>query len=233
MLTNPIECITPIFQIIKLEAGSKIKSLSRKEPIHFYLSFEAKNLFFKPDTSHINPPLTGLCRTDLKTIIQKSPVTELWYSAMIDKSFTEIYYKILYKTCLKQISKNNQQNNMKPNEETENLAINEIPDSPLFTAEINDPKFNLQGWIVIHSIGSRGSCGGVRLYPVVTKKEVQLLAKAMTYKYCFYEMQLGGAKAALTLPFDADPPDRTALLIKFGEHLAPLIKARIYWPWIL
>ncbi len=106
-----------------------------------------------------------------------------------------------------------------------------IPDSPLFVAEIKDPAFDLHGWFVIHSFGSRGSCGGVRLYPDVSRAEVELLARAMTYKYCFHEVALGGAKAGLKLPFDVSPAERVMALRKFGEHIGPLIKSKIYCPW--
>lgn len=101
----------------------------------------------------------------------------------------------------------------------------------MFVAEINDPTFKLYGWVVIHSFGSRGSCGGVRLYPDVSKEEAELLAKAMTYKYSFHEVALGGAKTAIRLPFDLSLADRATMLRKFGEHIAPLVKSRIYWPW--
>ena len=114
---------------------------------------------------------------------------------------------------------------------TKTSAPGKIPDSPLFVAEINDPSFKLHGWVVIHSFALRGSCGGVRLYPDVCREEAELLAKAMTYKYSFYEVALGGAKAAVRLPFDLPLADRAAMLRKFGEHIAPLIKSRIYWPW--
>jgi glutamate dehydrogenase (NAD(P)+) len=106
-----------------------------------------------------------------------------------------------------------------------------IPDIPLFVVEIKDPAFELHGWLVIHSFGPRGSCGGIRLYPDVSQQKVELLAKAMTYKYCFHEVDLGGAKAGIRLPFSISLADRVTMLRKFGEHIAPLIKSKVYWPW--
>lgn len=114
---------------------------------------------------------------------------------------------------------------------TDTLIPEEIPDAPLFVAEIDEPQFKLQGWVVVHSITSNGSCGGVRLYPDVSRQEAELLAKAMTYKYSFHEAALGGAKAVVNLPFDLRPDERTAMLRRFGEHIAPLVKSRIYRPW--
>ncbi len=111
------------------------------------------------------------------------------------------------------------------------LTEEKVPDSPLFVAEIKDPAFELQGWVVVHTLGTQGSCGGVRLYPDVSREEVELLARAMSYKYCFHEVTMGGAKAGVRLPFGTPLADRSTILRKFGEHIGPLIRSRIYRPW--
>ena len=111
------------------------------------------------------------------------------------------------------------------------LTEEKVPDSPLFVAEIKDPAFELQGWVVVHTLGTQGSCGGVRLYPDVSREEVELLARAMSYKYCFHEVTMGGAKAGVRLPFGTPLADRATILRKFGEHIGPLIRSRIYRPW--
>ena len=111
------------------------------------------------------------------------------------------------------------------------LTEEKVPDSPLFVAEIKDPAFELQGWVAVHTLGTQGSCGGVRLYPDVSREEVELLARAMSYKYCFHEITMGGAKAGVRLPFDTPLADRATILRKFGEHIGPLIRSRIYRPW--
>lgn len=106
-----------------------------------------------------------------------------------------------------------------------------IPSDPLFSVEISEPDINLQGWIVIHSLGASGACGGVRLYPDVSLPEVQELARAMTYKYAFFERTMGGAKAAVHVPFDLPLESRNRLLQAFGAHVAPLLRSSIYNPW--
>ncbi|MGA2678694.1 MAG: Glu/Leu/Phe/Val dehydrogenase dimerization domain-containing protein [Sedimentisphaerales bacterium] len=116
---------------------------------------------------------------------------------------------------------------MNPNNE----QFPQIPDSPLFVCEANDPKSGLKGWLTVHTIGQRGSCGGIRLYPDVTKEETVVLAKAMTYKYCMSGYTLGGAKGAVRMPFDIDDAERRMLLESFGRHIGPLIKSKIYQPW--
>ncbi len=88
-----------------------------------------------------------------------------------------------------------------------------------------------EGWLTVHTIGQRGSCGGIRLYPDVTKEETVVLAKAMTYKYCMSGYSLGGAKGAVRMPFDIDDAERRMLLESFGRHIGPLIKSKIYQPW--
>ncbi|HDZ69481.1 MAG TPA: Glu/Leu/Phe/Val dehydrogenase [Phycisphaerales bacterium] len=111
------------------------------------------------------------------------------------------------------------------------IDYSKIPDAPLFVCEINDPQYNLFGWLVIHTVGARGCCGGVRIYPDVTKREIELLAKGMTYKYCICKYALGGAKAGIRMSLDTDKRKRSAILQRFGQHIAPLIRYRIYHPW--
>jgi glutamate dehydrogenase (NAD(P)+) len=107
----------------------------------------------------------------------------------------------------------------------------QIPDSPLFVCEADDPQLGLRGWLTVHTIGQRGSCGGIRLYPDVTKEETIILARAMTYKYSMCGYSLGGAKGAVGIPFDIDDAGRRMLLESFGRHVGPLIRSRIYQPW--
>jgi glutamate dehydrogenase (NAD(P)+) len=110
-------------------------------------------------------------------------------------------------------------------------APEEIPVSPLFVAEVADPACELEGWVAIHSvIGGRAS-GGVRIVPDVSRREVELLAEAMAYKYSFHHLHRGGAKAGLRLPWDLPDRERAGRLAKFGEHIGPLIRAKTFTPW--
>ncbi|PKK84298.1 MAG: hypothetical protein CVT49_03995 [candidate division Zixibacteria bacterium HGW-Zixibacteria-1] len=111
------------------------------------------------------------------------------------------------------------------------VDIKRIPDAPLFTVEVNEEEAGVHGWIVIHSLGAGGACGGVRLYPDVNREEVYQLARAMTYKYSFFEKDTGGAKAGLQMPFDLPPEERKRRLRIFGAHISPLLRANIYLPW--
>jgi glutamate dehydrogenase (NAD(P)+) len=106
-----------------------------------------------------------------------------------------------------------------------------IHQKPMFTVEVVLEEFDTLGWVAIHSIGYNGSCGGVRLYPDVTREEVESLAFAMTCKYSLLNYNIGGAKAGLRMPFDIDNECRKSILRAFGCKIAPLIRKHIYTPW--
>jgi glutamate dehydrogenase/leucine dehydrogenase len=118
-----------------------------------------------------------------------------------------------------------------PSHKEQHDLTDRIPDSPLFVAEAMDKCIGLQGWVAIHSLGSSGSCGGIRLYPDVTAFEVKELARAMTYKYCFFERPMGGAKAGLVISVDAPREERSRLVRAFGMHIRPLLSGTLYNPW--
>lgn len=107
----------------------------------------------------------------------------------------------------------------------------EIPREPLLTAEVSDDEFGYKGWVVIHAVGADGACGGVRLYPDVSKTEVQLLAHAMTHKYAFFGKEMGGAKGGYQMPFDLPWAERKRALNTLGRHLEPLMNDYLYHPW--
>ncbi len=107
-----------------------------------------------------------------------------------------------------------------------------IDRSPLLTIEICDPEIGLEGYVCIHSVGKHGAAGGIRCVPDVTKREVQLLARAMTYKFAFFDVPQGGAKMGLKINYDLPEPMRTALIRAAARHLEPLLRRADFWsPW--
>jgi glutamate dehydrogenase (NAD(P)+) len=106
-----------------------------------------------------------------------------------------------------------------------------IPGTPLFVAEITDSRRDLQGWVAVHSCIDGRSGGGVRILPDVTRREVEHLAEAMTYKYSFQRLPRGGAKAGLRLPPGLTAEERERSLQRFGERLRPLLSAKLFQPW--
>lgn len=106
-----------------------------------------------------------------------------------------------------------------------------IPDDPLLTVEIAEPSAGLKGWVCIHTMGRFGASGGMRCVPDISKEEVQLLAKAMSYKYCFWNIEQGGAKAGLAVSFSAAPDEKRELIQRAAAHLKPLTKSGIWSAW--
>ena len=106
-----------------------------------------------------------------------------------------------------------------------------ISTSPLMTIEIEDKDIGLEGYICIHSMGKYGASGGMRCIEDVSKKEVQLLAWAMTHKYSYFNIEQGGAKAGLKIPYDCDQKKRELLIKAVARHIEPLIKKGVWSCW--
>jgi glutamate dehydrogenase/leucine dehydrogenase len=106
-----------------------------------------------------------------------------------------------------------------------------IPDVPLFDVEASDDSIGLKAFVCIHALGRYGSSGGLRCASDIERQEVQILARVMTYKYAFFLIDQGGAKAGLQLGY-GEPPERRNLLIgEAARHLEPLIRKNLWSPW--
>lgn len=106
-----------------------------------------------------------------------------------------------------------------------------IPGSPLMTIEVSDPALGLEGFVCIHAMGRNGASGGMRCVPDIDQEEVRILARAMTYKYSFFQIPQGGAKAGLRVSYEEDPRRRRVLFQAAARHLEPLIRRNIWSPW--
>lgn len=83
---------------------------------------------------------------------------------------------------------------------------------------------SVPGFIVFDLPGVSLSAGGTRMAPGVTRAEVALLARAMTYKFAVLGERVGGAKAGVA----ADPADRAAragLMARYCAEVRPLAEA--------
>src|SRR5215470_4215114 len=83
---------------------------------------------------------------------------------------------------------------------------------------------SVPGFIVFDLPGVGSSAGGTRLAPDVTRAEVALLARAMTYKFAALGEEIGGAKAGIA----ADPADRAVragLMARYCAEIRPLAEA--------
>src|SRR6266498_3963369 len=81
---------------------------------------------------------------------------------------------------------------------------------------------SVPGFVVFDLPGAPFSAGGTRLAPDVTKAEVALLARAMTYKFAVQGERIGGAKAGVV----GDPADRVgraSLMARYCAEIRPLV----------
>jgi glutamate dehydrogenase (NAD(P)+) len=79
------------------------------------------------------------------------------------------------------------------------------------------PFRSVDGWLVLDLPYAQTSGGGTRLASDVDRREVALLARAMTYKLASLGLRVGGAKIGLR----ARPQDREAVLARFRAEIAP------------
>jgi glutamate dehydrogenase (NAD(P)+) len=84
---------------------------------------------------------------------------------------------------------------------------------------------SVPGFVVFDLPGAPVSAGGTRLAPDVTRAEVALLARAMTYKFAALGDRVGGAKAGV-LGDPADRAGRAELMARYCAEIRPMVGAR-------
>jgi glutamate dehydrogenase (NAD(P)+) len=89
-----------------------------------------------------------------------------------------------------------------------------------------EPQSGMRAAVVIDTTHFRFSGGGVRMLPDISIGEIALLARSMTYKFAWLDLNVAGAKAGIW--FDADRQDRHAVLRAFGKAVADLLGTRAY-----
>ena len=83
---------------------------------------------------------------------------------------------------------------------------------------------SVPGFVVFDLPGAPVSAGGTRLAADVSRAEVALLARAMTYKFAALGQRVGGAKAGVR----GDPADRAGkalLMTRFCAEVGPMVEA--------
>jgi glutamate dehydrogenase (NAD(P)+) len=81
--------------------------------------------------------------------------------------------------------------------------------------------------VIDRAIGNH-ACGGLRMVPDLSLEELKGLARSMTLKYSFSEMEQGGAKAGIVADYNIKGIEKQNLLRRFGEIIAPLLKSKYY-----
>jgi len=107
--------------------------------------------------------------------------------------------------------------------------ISGIPDHPLFTLEFQEPDHGLEGFVCIHSLGRTGSIGGLRWAEDISRQEIEEIARTMAYKYAFFGIPTGGARAGIKISSVAG--DREEIIRAVARRLEPLVRKGIWSPW--
>jgi glutamate dehydrogenase (NAD(P)+) len=97
---------------------------------------------------------------------------------------------------------------------------------PQRICHFHEPRSAMRAVLVIDHTQFRNAAGGVRMLPDISLGEMVLLARAMSYKFAWLDLNAAGAKAGIW--FDASVQDRQAVLRAFGEAAAPLLQSRAY-----
>jgi len=108
-------------------------------------------------------------------------------------------------------------------------SANEI--KPELACQVVDDENGLLGYLVIDRSLRFGACGGVRMRTDVTLEEVAQLARTMTLKFGFMNIDCtGGAKAGIVAPSSLSGPERERVFRAFGKRLSPFIAGGLYTP---
>ena len=103
---------------------------------------------------------------------------------------------------------------------------------PNLVITISDAELGEIGYLVIDRTINGSASGGIRFTPDVSVDELASLAMAMTYKWAFLNVPMGGAKAGIF----ADPEQlncgRAELMEAFGRGMKSLVARQVYFPGI-
>ena len=84
------------------------------------------------------------------------------------------------------------------------------------------------GWLALNASVRPRAVGGIRCTPDLDARKVSSLADAMTWKFAFLGMPMGGAKAGLIADPQWSPVQRVEAIRAFGRALGPQLRSRIY-----
>jgi glutamate dehydrogenase (NAD(P)+) len=84
-----------------------------------------------------------------------------------------------------------------------------------------DPDTKMRAYIVVDRLVNGICGGGVRMSPSVTREEVGMLARTMTYKFAAVGVKVGGAKSGIV--FDPRSPDKKDIVSAFGRMAHPYL----------
>lgn len=93
---------------------------------------------------------------------------------------------------------------------------------------VSDASGRPVGWLALNADARPRAVGGIRCTPDVTAPEIVALADAMSWKFAWLGMPMGGAKAGLVGNSTWDAAGRQEAMRAFGRALGPQVRAGIY-----
>lgn len=103
---------------------------------------------------------------------------------------------------------------------------------PSLAITISDAEFGEIGYLVIDRTVNGSASGGIRFTPDVSIEELSSLAMAMTYKWAFLNVPMGGAKAGIFAEPGKLGCERSELMAAFGRGMKSLVEKGVYFPGI-
>jgi glutamate dehydrogenase/leucine dehydrogenase len=95
---------------------------------------------------------------------------------------------------------------------------------PQLNVDVQDEDGSTLGFIAVDRV-VRGRCsGGIRMTHDLTRAEVRGLANAMSWKFAFMNLPVGGAKSGIICPADANIKEKQRRLALFGKKIGPLLR---------
>ncbi|MCL7971300.1 MAG: hypothetical protein M8866_04285 [marine benthic group bacterium] len=84
------------------------------------------------------------------------------------------------------------------------------------------------GWLALNASSRPRAVGGIRCTPDLDPSRVRALADAMSWKFAWLGMPMGGAKAGLVERPEWTPETRREAIRAFGRALGPQLRSRMY-----
>ena len=103
---------------------------------------------------------------------------------------------------------------------------------PNLVITIADADLGEIGYLVVDRTINGSASGGIRFTPDVSIEELSSLAMAMTYKWAFLNVPMGGAKAGIFAVPEELKCERADLMEAFGRGLKSLVTKGVYFPGI-
>lgn len=93
-----------------------------------------------------------------------------------------------------------------------------------------DEVTKLQGYLAIDATVNGHCFGGVRIAADLSPDLLAKMARAMTLKYGFVGLPVGGAKAGITADSEMPQDKKRQLLKSFGQAIKPFLQTKTYTP---